>query len=88
MQDELLKIKEAAKLLGINEQTLRKWVENKKIECIILPTGHRRFKISDINRLLNNNEDISNFDKELLESRAFNELKNRVKKIEERIEKL
>lgn len=85
MQDDLLKIKDAARLLGIDIQTLRKWSNSGKIECVILPTGHRRYKLEDINKMLN--KDMSVFDGELSRSKIFIDLDNRVKKLEKEMKK-
>lgn len=52
-ESELIKIGVAAKELGVNRATLRDWVEKGLIGCIVLPTGHRRFKRSDIEKIKN-----------------------------------
>lgn len=46
--DKLLTIDEAAAMLGISQQTLRKWEEKGKIEPQRTPKGHRRYTKSQI----------------------------------------
>lgn len=60
---KLLRIKEAASLIGISDQTLRVWVKKGYIKCVTFPSGERRFKKEEIDRLIkeindggNNNE--------------------------------
>ncbi len=50
--DKLLRIQEAATLLGVTPQTLRNWSNEGYIEAIVGKGGHRRFKWSEIKRLL------------------------------------
>jgi excisionase family DNA binding protein len=49
--DQLLKIGEAGQILNVSPRTLRDWVERGYIECVRLPSGHRRFKKSDIENI-------------------------------------
>ena len=47
--EKLIKIKEAAKLLNISEQTLRRWDESGRLKAIrINPRGYRYYKLADI----------------------------------------
>ncbi|MBU1018907.1 MAG: helix-turn-helix domain-containing protein [Patescibacteria group bacterium] len=49
MMDQLITIKEAAKILGVSIMTLRRWDESGKLPAIrIGETGHRRYKESEI----------------------------------------
>jgi putative resolvase len=50
--DKLIRIQEAATLLGVTPQTLRNWSNEGYIEAIVGKGGHRRFKWSEIKRLL------------------------------------
>ena len=43
---ELLTVTEAARRLGVSPNTLRSWVADKKIDAVVLPSGHRRFQAS------------------------------------------
>lgn len=49
----LLTISTAAKRLGISQGTLRGYAEKGIVPVITLPSGHRRFKPEDIERLRN-----------------------------------
>jgi len=45
-----LSLHQAAQLLGIHPITLRRWVDNGQIPCMVTPGGHRRFDPCDIER--------------------------------------
>ena len=50
---KLLRIKEAAELLGVNPATLRKWDNEGKLPAIkISKRGDRRYKQEDIEKFL------------------------------------
>ncbi len=42
-KDKPLKIAEAAKVIGVSENTLRRMVKRKQISCVKTAKGHRRF---------------------------------------------
>ena len=46
--EELIKIKDAAKLLGVTPKTLRIWEKQGKIKPIRTIGKHRRYKLSEI----------------------------------------
>jgi len=48
----LLRITEAAQLIGVSDQTLRRWVDKGYISCNRFPGGQRRFKKEDIQILI------------------------------------
>jgi excisionase family DNA binding protein len=50
-EPKLIRIKKAAKQIGVSDQTLRKWVESGIMRCIKLPSGERRFEQDEINRM-------------------------------------
>jgi predicted site-specific integrase-resolvase len=50
MQDKLISIKQASKLLGISEWTLRRY-DNEYIQAMTTKGGHRRYRESDILKL-------------------------------------
>ena len=58
MQPELLRVGSAARLLGINEKTLRAWFRKEQeqpgtgLKFIRFPSGERRVPSSEIERLL------------------------------------
>lgn len=45
---DLMGVRQAAKRLGVHENTLRRWHERGLIRAVRLPTGVRRFRRSDI----------------------------------------
>ena len=47
----LLGVREAARRLGIHENTLRRWEQTGLIRAVKLPTGVRRFRAEDVERL-------------------------------------
>lgn len=48
----LLKPREAAQRLNVDTETLRKWVARGVLTCVLLPSGHRRYRAADIDALL------------------------------------
>ena len=46
----LLSIREASRLLGVSEVTLRQWTAEGRIKAFITPGGHRRYDEADIRR--------------------------------------
>jgi excisionase family DNA binding protein len=54
-EERLLKIGEASQMLNLSPQTLRDWVDRGWIECVRLPSGHRRFRESDIKEIIYKN---------------------------------
>lgn len=54
--DKLLKISEAAHMLGVHPETLRRWDREGKIQTIIInERGDRRFKVDEINKIIEKN---------------------------------
>jgi len=51
--DRLIKMKEASYLLGVSYDTLRNWDKNGKLCSIKTFGGHRRYKLTDVETLLN-----------------------------------
>ena len=47
----LLGVREAARRLGVHENTLRRWEQSGLIRAVKLPTGVRRFRAEDVERL-------------------------------------
>jgi excisionase family DNA binding protein len=45
---ELMQVREAAKALGVSENTIRRWEERGLIPAVRLPSGVRRFRRADI----------------------------------------
>ena len=51
--DRLLTLKETGKLLNVSKQTLQRWDNNGKLIAIRTEGGHRRYKLSDIEKIFN-----------------------------------
>ncbi len=50
---KLLKIRQAAEMLGVNPETLRRWDNSGKLKAIVISErGDRRYKKEDIERLV------------------------------------
>lgn len=49
--DRLLTISEAARRLGVHQNTLRTWADAGKVPHVLLPSGYRRFRPADIERM-------------------------------------
>lgn len=53
MMEELIGIKEAAKRLNVTKHTLRVWDNEKKLLAVKTIGGHRKYRISDIEKIVN-----------------------------------
>ena len=65
--DKLLSLKETEKLLNVSKSTLQRWDNSGKLKAIRTEGGHRRYKQSDIERLIgeNKNEDANQEQREI-----------------------
>lgn len=45
---ELMQVREAARALGVSENTMRRWEQRGLIPAVRLPSGVRRFRRADI----------------------------------------
>ena len=52
MQERLLSIGKAAKILGVCNPTLRRWEASGKLVPIRTPTNQRRYKLSDLKAII------------------------------------
>lgn len=48
MADELLTTGAAAGILGVSDETLRRWADDKRIRHVRLPSGQLRFRRADL----------------------------------------
>lgn len=56
-EPKLLKIREAAELLGVNPETLRRWDNEGKLVAVkVSKRGDRRYKPEDLNRFIEENK--------------------------------
>jgi predicted site-specific integrase-resolvase len=51
MASELLQVRAAALKLGVHENTLRSWEKAGLLPAVRLPSGVRRFRVEDIDRM-------------------------------------
>ena len=59
LMDRLLTIKETGKLLNVSKQTLQRWDNSGKLIAVRTEGGHRRYKLSDIEKILGENDNLS-----------------------------
>lgn len=50
--EELMTPAQVAKVLALDPKTVTRWARAGTVPCITLPSGHRRFRRSDVDRLL------------------------------------
>lgn len=51
-RDDLLTSGQAAAIVGVTDETIRRWAEDGKVRHMRLPSGRFRFRRSDIEALL------------------------------------
>ena len=49
---DLIRPGEAAQLFGVTVSTLARWSRAKKLRCVMLPGGQRRYYAADVRELL------------------------------------
>ena len=49
--EPLMQVRQAARALGVHENTLRRWAERGLISAVRLPSGVRRFRAEDIDAM-------------------------------------
>jgi len=54
--EKFINIGQVSKIIGVNVQTVRRWDKENKIRSIRTPGGHRRYRLSDIEKLINMEE--------------------------------
>ena len=57
--DKLLTIKEVQKMLSVSKTTLQRWDNSGKLIAVRTEGGHRRYKESDINNLMNKRDNVN-----------------------------
>ena len=74
--DRLLTLKETGKLLNVSKQTLQRWDNSGKLIAIRTEGGHRRYKLSDIEKILSENDNLSDEKKEIVDkaTETFSEI--------------
>lgn len=64
--DRLLTLKETGKLLNVSKQTLQRWDNGGKLIAIRTEGGHRRYKLSDIEKILGESNNVSEEKSEII----------------------
>jgi excisionase family DNA binding protein len=54
--DDLMRVGEAAKVLRVHSNTLRRWIAEEKIVAAKTPGGHYRIARREVDRILNTHE--------------------------------
>jgi excisionase family DNA binding protein len=49
-QTDVVSIRDASHMLGVNEVTLRQWTDEGKLKAFVTPGGHRRYSVSDLKK--------------------------------------
>ena len=57
MNEELITVEEAARILKVRRETIRRYIKDGHLHALILPGGDYRLRDSDIQKLLNRNTD-------------------------------
>ena len=57
--DKLLSLKETEKLLNVSKSTLQRWDKNGKLKAIRTEGGHRRYRQSDVDKILKNTDGVT-----------------------------
>ena len=52
MTEELVTVEEAAKILKVRRETIRRYIKNGHLKALTLPSGDYRLRETDIQRLL------------------------------------
>ncbi|MBI2859942.1 MAG: MerR family transcriptional regulator [Chloroflexi bacterium] len=52
LQEPLVSISEASRILGVSEAALRQWTDEGKIKAFVTPGGHRRYYPADLKKLM------------------------------------
>lgn len=51
-EDKMLNIAAAAEVLGVHKNTLRAWADNGLVPHVKLPSGYRRFRLSEMRKMV------------------------------------
>ena len=51
-----LNSEEAARILGVNVSSIKRWTDSGKLECILTEGGHRKFQLSHLSKFLENHK--------------------------------
>ena len=84
--EQLLKIGDVATLLGVTTQTLRNWTNSGYMDAVIGKGGHRRFRRSEVERIMELNERENGIKKCLLYCRVSTSIQK--ENLERQIERL
>ncbi len=57
MEEKYVSIRKAAKMLGVSIGSLRKWEENGLLTPERTPTGHRRYRVAGLQKLMHEKDE-------------------------------
>jgi len=57
VENRMISMSEAARILGVSAQTIRTWCSSGKMKHSRTPGGHRMFKLSDVERMMEGEND-------------------------------
>jgi len=52
VEQEVINIRDAARLFGVHENTVRNWIDRGYLQARVLPSGHRRVDAAQVRELL------------------------------------
>ena len=58
VQESLVSISEASRILGVSEAALRQWTDESKLKAFITPGGHRRYSKADLRKFMRSNHKV------------------------------
>lgn len=56
VQESLVSISEASRMLGVSESALRQWTDEGRIKAFITPGGHRRYSRAELKRFVGSHQ--------------------------------
>lgn len=59
MKHDLLTPSEVAKLFNVAPKTVTRWCQNGKITCVKTAGGHRRYRLEEVQKLLNGSQTVA-----------------------------
>ncbi len=56
VQESLVSINEASRILGVSEAALRQWTDEGKIKAFVTPGGHRRYSKAELKKFMSSHQ--------------------------------
>lgn len=58
VEESLISISEASRILGVSEAALRQWTDEGKLKAFITPGGHRRYSRADLRKFMSSHHKV------------------------------